>query len=310
MRRPGAVGLGHEGIELWITECEDTSAPKAHIALRAPDHAAVNEFHNAAVAADGVCNGAPGIRSAYNESYYAAFVLDPLGNNIEVHLTKMNKDQINLYVKRGSRNGMEILILLKQLGLNYALEVVNHTEEIRDDAFRFVDIHGHLPILTDTHNGNGHRFSLQESGAIVQYLIDRYDSAHTLSYPKGSSGDLEVSNWLFFLTSRLGPNHDEAVHFALRAPERVPYGISRFTNETLQLYMVLEKHLQKTQTPYLVDERFTIADIVHIPYIAGSKEAGVDIDQFPALGKWYNRVSQYPAVTETMEILGKDALDD
>lgn len=106
MRRPGAVGLGHEGIELWITECEDTSAPKAHIALRAPgtsnelrqsvrilvadafrswtDHAAVNEFHNAAVAADGVCNGAPGIRSAYNESYYAAFVLDPLGNNIEV----------------------------------------------------------------------------------------------------------------------------------------------------------------------------------------------------------------------------------
>lgn len=36
MRRPGAVGLGHEGIELWITECEDTSAPKAHIALRAP----------------------------------------------------------------------------------------------------------------------------------------------------------------------------------------------------------------------------------------------------------------------------------
>ncbi|EAU39377.1 predicted protein [Aspergillus terreus NIH2624] len=286
MRRPGAVGLGHEGIELWITECEDTSAPKAHIALRAPDHAAVNEFHNAAVAADGVCNGAPGIRSAYNESYYAAFVLDPLGNNIEViwlvhtssnrcmvlrwrhiptngcpprriciHLTKMNKDQINLYVKRGSRNGMEILILLKQLGLKYALEVVNHTEEIRDDAFRFVDIHGHLPILTDTHNGDGHQFSLQESGAIVQYLIDRYDSAHTLSYPKGSSGDLEVSNWLFFLTSRLGPNHDEAVHFALRAPERVPYGISRFTNETLQLYMVLEKHLQKTQTPYLVDER-------------------------------------------------------
>lgn len=50
----------------------------------------------------------------------------------------------------------------------------------------------------------------------------------------------------------------------------------------------------------------TIADIVHIPYIAGSKEAGVDIEQFPALGKWYNRVSQYPAVTETMDILGKE----
>ncbi|KAL5358979.1 Glyoxalase/Bleomycin resistance protein/Dihydroxybiphenyl dioxygenase [Aspergillus floccosus] len=84
MRRPGAVGLGHEGIGLWLTEWEGTSVPKAHVALRAPDRPTVNDFHNAAVAADGVCNGAPGIRSEYHESYYATFVLDPLGNNIEV----------------------------------------------------------------------------------------------------------------------------------------------------------------------------------------------------------------------------------
>ncbi|KAL4888026.1 glutathione S-transferase [Aspergillus ambiguus] len=228
------------------------------------------------------------------------------GKQMKMNESKQANSQINLYVKTGSENGMEILILLKQLGLDYTLEMVDHAEEIKDDAFRFVDIHGHLPILTDVHDGNGHRFSLQESGAIVQYLIDRYDDSHVLSYAKGSPGDLEVSNWLFFLTSRLGPNHDEAVHFSLRAPEHVPYGISRFTNETLQLYMVLERHLQQTGKHYLVDERFTIADIVHIPYIAGSKQAGIDIAQFPALQAWYDRVAQCSSVKETMEVFGKD----
>ncbi|KAF7593654.1 hypothetical protein BBP40_011060 [Aspergillus hancockii] len=183
-----------------------------------------------------------------------------------------------------------------------------HAEEIQDEAFRFADIHGQLPILIDRREDDQHRFSLQESGAIVLYLVERYDPEHLLSYAKGSSQDLEVSNWLFFLTSRLGPNHDEAVHFSLRAPEHLPYGISRFTDQTLQLYMVLEKHLQQSQNPYIVDDKFSVADIVHIPYIAGAKHAGLDIKQFPALEAWYTRTLRHPSVTEALEQLGEDAL--
>ena len=55
---------------------------RCHLAFQAPDRAAVDAFHAAALAAGGRDNGAPGLR-AYHPGYYAAFVLDPDGNNIE-----------------------------------------------------------------------------------------------------------------------------------------------------------------------------------------------------------------------------------
>ncbi|KAB8237461.1 glutathione S-transferase family protein [Aspergillus alliaceus] len=215
---------------------------------------------------------------------------------------------VSLFVKKGSKNGMEILILLKELGLQCQLNVVEHAEEITDEAFRFVDIHGQLPMLTDIQEDGDHWFRLQESGAIILYLVERYDREHRVSFPTGSPEGLELSSWLFFLASRLGPNHDEAVHFSLRAPEQIPYGISRFVDQTLQLYMVLEKHLQVSQKPYIVDDKFSVADIVHIPYITGAKHAGIDIKQFPALEAWHNRTLQRPSVAEALEEVGQGAL--
>jgi catechol 2,3-dioxygenase-like lactoylglutathione lyase family enzyme len=55
----------------------------AHIAFRAPDEAAVNRWHEAALAGGGADNGPPGLRPEYSGRYYAAFVLDPDGNNVE-----------------------------------------------------------------------------------------------------------------------------------------------------------------------------------------------------------------------------------
>jgi catechol 2,3-dioxygenase-like lactoylglutathione lyase family enzyme len=53
------------------------------VAFTSPDRATVDRFHEAALAAGGTDNGAPGLRPHYHESYYAAFVLDPDGNNVE-----------------------------------------------------------------------------------------------------------------------------------------------------------------------------------------------------------------------------------
>lgn len=144
--------------------------------------------------------------------------------------------------------------------LPYYLCSVNHIEEIPDKRFDFVDIHNHLPILTDCHP-NGQRFRLQEPGAIAQYLIARYDLQQRLSYPNSSSQATEVNNWLFFLASQLGPNHKEAAHF-LKAPVEVSYGISRFTNKTIQLYFATERHLQNSQMPYIVGNKWWVDFII------------------------------------------------
>lgn len=90
-RIPGAVGLGvaaghgaslDPGGDFWISAGEPMS-PRVHVAFGAADRAAVDAFHAAALAAGGRDNGGPGIRRLYHPDYYAAFVLDPDGYNIE-----------------------------------------------------------------------------------------------------------------------------------------------------------------------------------------------------------------------------------
>ncbi|NHF74646.1 VOC family protein [Paracoccus xiamenensis] len=77
------LGMGREGKPFfWIGTAKRASG-SAHVAFVAVDRAAVDAFHAAALAAGGGDNGAPGLRPEYHPGYYAAFVLDPDGNNIE-----------------------------------------------------------------------------------------------------------------------------------------------------------------------------------------------------------------------------------
>ena len=68
--------------DFWITE-QEMAVASVHIAFAAPDRETVDAFHAAAVEAGGVDNGRPGLRPRYHSGYYAAFVLDPDGNNVE-----------------------------------------------------------------------------------------------------------------------------------------------------------------------------------------------------------------------------------
>ena len=81
MEYEGAVGMGAAGFpDFWVGSDEPTA--RVHIAFRG-DRASVDAFFAAALAAGGSDNGAPGVRIQYHPNYYAAFVLDPDGNNIE-----------------------------------------------------------------------------------------------------------------------------------------------------------------------------------------------------------------------------------
>lgn len=78
----GQVGIGPKGAPaLWLSA--GPAQGSAHIALRADNRAAVDAFYQAAVAAGGKDNGAPGLRPDYHKNYYGAFVIDPDGNNVE-----------------------------------------------------------------------------------------------------------------------------------------------------------------------------------------------------------------------------------
>jgi len=74
-------GVGRRAF-FWIGR-RDAVRSGTHVAFLAPDRAAVEAFHAAAIAAGGRDNGPPGLRPRYHPDYYGAFVLDPDGHNIE-----------------------------------------------------------------------------------------------------------------------------------------------------------------------------------------------------------------------------------
>ncbi len=86
---PGPRGEDYAGFgppdapAFWLHRAAPGGGSGAHVALRAPDREAVARFHAAGLAAGGRDNGAPGVRAEYAPDYYAAFVIDPDGNNIE-----------------------------------------------------------------------------------------------------------------------------------------------------------------------------------------------------------------------------------
>jgi catechol 2,3-dioxygenase-like lactoylglutathione lyase family enzyme len=83
MEFEGAAGFGSgEGIpDFWIGVHPERGA--SHVAFTAPDRSAVDAFYEAAMEAGGTDNGSPGLRLHYHETYYAAYVHDADGNNVE-----------------------------------------------------------------------------------------------------------------------------------------------------------------------------------------------------------------------------------
>jgi catechol 2,3-dioxygenase-like lactoylglutathione lyase family enzyme len=86
MEAHGAIGFGPADAKpiLWLHEAPTTGV---HICLRTAARETVQAFYAAAIAAGGKDNGPPGVRDRYHPSYYAAFVLDPDGNNLETMTT-------------------------------------------------------------------------------------------------------------------------------------------------------------------------------------------------------------------------------
>jgi catechol 2,3-dioxygenase-like lactoylglutathione lyase family enzyme len=77
------AGLGSDHPFLWVADGAALQGGHVHIAIAVDTRAEVDAFHAAALAAGATDNGAPGLRPHYHPNYYAAFVLDPDGHNLE-----------------------------------------------------------------------------------------------------------------------------------------------------------------------------------------------------------------------------------
>jgi GST-like protein len=91
-----------------------------------------------------------------------------------------------------------------------------------------------------------------------------------------------------------GQNH----HFALYAPEKLPYAISRYIKESGRLYAVLNKRLADRE---FITGEYTIADMACYPWISPERQ-GQNFDDFPHLRRWKETIKARPAVQRAYEI--------
>ena len=80
--------------------------------------------------------------------------------------------------------------------------------------------------------------------------------------------------------------------FGVYAPEKIPYAINRYVNETNRLYGVIDRRL--ADRPFLVGDAYTIADMAAYPWIVPWKRQQQNLDDFVNLRRWFDAIAARP----------------
>lgn len=191
-------------------------------------------------------------------------------------------------------NPSKVATILTELSVPYEATYIPFNE-LKGPEYTKVNPNGRVPAIEDPNTG----IKLWESGAIIEYLISKYDPNHTISFPAGSKEDFLTKQWLFFQVSGQGPYYGQGNWFKHFHSEKLPSAVQRYVNEIKRVTGVLEGVLEgKT---FLVGEKCTYADLAFISWqdIAQDVIVGPEEDlakQFPNVEAWMGRMKERTSV--------------
>ncbi len=193
-------------------------------------------------------------------------------------------------------NGMKPLILLEETGLAHTIRPVTISKgEHFSEAFTRISPNQKIPAIVDpAPAGGGTPLALFESGAILQYLAEKTGQF----LPQSPSARAEVMQWLFWQMAGLGPMLGQYLHFAVYANQAVPYAQGRYGREKERLYQVMDDRLRDRD--FLAGD-YSIADIAAYPWIHALERKTSHLNGFANLRRWYEAVSERPAVVRAYE---------
>ena len=197
-------------------------------------------------------------------------------------------------------NGKKVTILLEELGMPYRIVPVHIGKGDQfTDEFLKIGPNNRMPAMVDTEpSDGGPPLSVFESGAIMMYLAEKAGRF----YPQDLRGKWEVTQWVMWQMANQGPKTGERGHFSRVPPEAgdQSYAQRRFADETHRLYGVLNNRLY--DRPYIAGDDYTIADMISYPWTASWKLQGIDLDEFKYFKRWFEELSERPAVQRGMAV--------
>ncbi|KAK2609223.1 Transcriptional regulator ure2 [Conoideocrella luteorostrata] len=202
---------------------------------------------------------------------------------------------------KGGPNPPKVAMVLEELGVPYELVAVP-LADVKKPDYLAVNPNGRLPSIYDPNTN----LTLWESGAIVEYLVEKYDTDHKISFEPGSLESYHAKQFLFFQASGQGPYYGQAGWFKLFHHEKVPSALDRYIKEVNRVTGVLEKVLaEKAVTvgddgPWLVGGKYSFADIAFISWqnviTAVLDETEYKAEDFPYVKAWMERMKARPAI--------------
>lgn len=194
-------------------------------------------------------------------------------------------------------NGHKITMFLEETEVPYTIVPINiGAGDQFQPEFLKIAPNNRIPAIVD-HNppDGGEPISVFESGAILVYLAEKTGKL----LPSDLRSRTEVMQWLFWQMGGLGPMAGQNHHFSQYAPEKIPYAIDRYVNETGRLYAVLNRRLSDRQ--FMAGNFYSIADIASYPWIVPYEMQGQNLDDFPHLKRWFEAIQARPATIRAYE---------
>ena len=198
-------------------------------------------------------------------------------------------------------NGRKAAIMLEETGLPYAVHPVNIGEDEQfDPAFLSLAPNNKIPAIVDEEGVDG-RLTLFETGAILNYLAAKAQMLR----PHGGQAALDCQAWLFWSCTGLSPMLGQWNYFAVRAKEKTPAAVERFTTEAARLFGVLEARL--AEGPFLAGGDYSIADISTFawtqPVLPKFREVAPDaLGPTPNVDRWLEETGARPAVKRGLQV--------
>lgn len=188
-------------------------------------------------------------------------------------------------------NGHKVTMFLEEAGLKYGIHPIDISagDQFKPEFLAFSP-NNRMPAIIDTQPvDSGEPVTVFESGAILVYLAEKTGRF----MPTDLRGRKAVLEWLFWQVGGLGPMAGQNHHFGIYAPEKIPYAIERYVNETNRLYGVLDRRL--AEHAYLAGDDYSIADMATYPWVVPWKRQQQNLDEFPHLKRWFDALGNRPA---------------
>ena len=198
-------------------------------------------------------------------------------------------------------NGHKISLFLEEAGLPYRVFPINigKNEQFQPDFLKIAP-NNRIPAIVDHQPADGGEpLSLFESGAILLYLAEKTGKF----IPQDLRGRQECLQWVFWQMGGLGPMAGQNHHFNMFAPEKIPYAIKRYVDETARLYGVLDRRL--ADRDFVAGSEYSIADMAIYPWTVSHQWQSQRLEDFPNLQRWFNRIKERPATVRAYALVDK-----